>query len=374
MIKKIISFYFIFASCIASAATPLAFKHLTVFGDSLSDNGNLYTMSMHMVPKSPPYYSGRFTNGPVWFEKVKETYWKNPSATLSKDVSDYAVGGAGAILSEKEILPYTLSTELSDYLVTDKGQDIDSTLFVVWIGANNYLQGPENIDEITTDVIDGISKGIERLLDNGAHMIVIGNLPDLGNTPEAVVNDNKEITHQLTMKHNEKLYAMYQNFQQTHPEANFVYMDVFTLMNDALTMPSDYGLTDTTNPCYEGGFFFSSQVRRFMTTDSLTKKRVSDETLKEYLIQKAKSEGNSFSEKIANGYIKNPLLREAVLNGYYAASKNPMMLSSEEDSDDSCPGYLFWDHIHPTTYVHKYIAQLFMDSVKASGLEPSSVQ
>ena len=37
------------------------------FGDSLTDTGNIY-MYGHIMPKSPPYYNGRFSNGPVWSE------------------------------------------------------------------------------------------------------------------------------------------------------------------------------------------------------------------------------------------------------------------------------------------------------------------
>lgn len=370
MIKKILSFCLVGLSLAVTASEPLVFKHMTVFGDSLSDNGNLYNLSMHMVPKSPPYSNGRFTNGPVWFENVKKTYWGNNKPALTKDVSDYAVGGAGAILSEKEILPYTLWTELSDYIVRDSGVNIDSTLFVVWIGANNYLQGPENVEELTTDVVAGIKKGVHRLLKHGASMIVIGNLPDLGETPESAENNVKDITHKLTIVHNEKLYAMYQQLQQEHPNVHFVYMDVYKLFNEALTAPSAFGLTDTKNPCYDGGFFLSSQLRGLVNNSPSTKKHVSNRALKSYLLKKAKAEGNSFSEKTADQFLKNTALREAILNGYYAANKNPLMMTAE-DSDTTCPGYLFWDHIHPTTHVHKYISQLFIDSVKEAGIEPS---
>src|SRR5438552_1130863 len=43
------------------------FTHIYVFGDSLSDAGNVYTLTFHTYP-APPYWSGRFSSGPVWVE------------------------------------------------------------------------------------------------------------------------------------------------------------------------------------------------------------------------------------------------------------------------------------------------------------------
>src|SRR6188472_2981783 len=71
-------------------ATPL--HNMVVFGDSLSDNGNLYEFMKHQLPQDPPYFAGRFSNGPVWVEHLVASYFPNdPSSHLF----DYAFGGAG---------------------------------------------------------------------------------------------------------------------------------------------------------------------------------------------------------------------------------------------------------------------------------------
>ena len=65
-------------------------NHLVVFGDSLSDNGNLYRVTMHRMP-GQVYWKGRFSNGPVWSEDLVKKVGFD-----SKDFEDYAYGGATA--------------------------------------------------------------------------------------------------------------------------------------------------------------------------------------------------------------------------------------------------------------------------------------
>ena len=62
--------------------------HMYVFGDSLSDNGNLYQMNHGKLPKTP-YYDGRFSNGPVWVEDLTDLV-----GFSDDDLEDYAIGGA----------------------------------------------------------------------------------------------------------------------------------------------------------------------------------------------------------------------------------------------------------------------------------------
>jgi outer membrane lipase/esterase len=44
------------------------FCQLVIFGDSLSDIGNVYILTNYTYPISPPYYQGRFCDGPNWID------------------------------------------------------------------------------------------------------------------------------------------------------------------------------------------------------------------------------------------------------------------------------------------------------------------
>src|SRR4051794_146985 len=56
------------------------FGKVVVFGDSLSDVGNVSAATGGAVPASPPYFHGRFSNGPVYAETLAEYVGAAPLA------------------------------------------------------------------------------------------------------------------------------------------------------------------------------------------------------------------------------------------------------------------------------------------------------
>ena len=69
-----------------------SFTSFWVLGDSLSDPGNLYAATGGTTPVSPPYYEGRFSNGPVWAEHVADRFEAKGLAT-----GNFAYGGSKAV-------------------------------------------------------------------------------------------------------------------------------------------------------------------------------------------------------------------------------------------------------------------------------------
>src|SRR5215472_939964 len=69
------------------------YSELVVFGDSLSDTGNAYLFT-DGAAAGPPYFQGRFSNGPVWVEVLAgELGLPAPAPSLSGG-ANYAFGGA----------------------------------------------------------------------------------------------------------------------------------------------------------------------------------------------------------------------------------------------------------------------------------------
>lgn len=68
-------------------AAPRPVSRMVVFGDSLSDSGNL--KQRLLVFPSSPYWLGRFANGPNWTDYLAEQ--------TGIAVQNHAVGGAAAV-------------------------------------------------------------------------------------------------------------------------------------------------------------------------------------------------------------------------------------------------------------------------------------
>ncbi len=69
-----------------TAALAYTVEHVVVFGDSLSDTGNLYAATGGGVPPDPPYWQGRASNGPLWSELL--------AADLGAALTNNAINGA----------------------------------------------------------------------------------------------------------------------------------------------------------------------------------------------------------------------------------------------------------------------------------------
>ena len=71
------------------AAATLDYSSLYVLGDSLSDTGNVYRATDGDSPPSPPYFEGRFSNGPVWADHVADVF-----RDADRPTANFAFGGA----------------------------------------------------------------------------------------------------------------------------------------------------------------------------------------------------------------------------------------------------------------------------------------
>jgi outer membrane lipase/esterase len=181
---------------------------VVVFGDSLSDNGNLYAITGAAKPLNPypppPYgvafdgtngfYPGRFTDGQNWvdyFPAVAKSFGVDipPSTahfqTLSDDNStNFAVGGStsGNVNVLSQDLPgFDLPgfpAQISAYLTSLSGESAGGDICVIWIGANDFSAG---ISPKST--VDNILNGLTRLSKAGAKKIVVVDIPDLSLTP-----------------------------------------------------------------------------------------------------------------------------------------------------------------------------------------------
>ncbi len=216
----------------APLASATSYSSMIVYGDSLSDNGNLFSLIGY---PPAPYYQGRFSNGPVAVEQV--------AAALGIPLFDFAVGGAttgvgnfvdGGTQTVQVSLPgMQQELALSAPLLTPS--TTSTALFVVWGGANDFFSGGSAATAVTN--IDSIIATLETA---GAQHILVPGLPDIGLTP-AYSGDPAAATA-YSVEFNSLLLASL--------PSNVTYADTFNLLNGVISDPLAYGLSDATDPCF----------------------------------------------------------------------------------------------------------------------------
>ena len=285
------------------AAQPVS--KLILFGDSLSDNGNSYEYSHHNHPPEPDYYHGRFSNGPIWIDYVIDEIF---SDKIHQQLVNYAFGGATVLQSFNHAV--SLTQEVDSYLLTHPNKPKAKTWFIIWMGANDYMQDPLNSRLFVNKVLAEMQRNIERLCEHGAEHIIIMGLPDLGYAPFAKNFDFQTQLSKLVAMHNHALKKLIVNLQARFAATDFHYLDVNRVFNLMMTQSKRYGFTYNDEPCLEP-------------------------RLDNYSIKTANKAGNSWLAQILSKHIQN---------------KN-------------CNEYLFLDQIHPTTLAHKIIAQQFLETI-----------
>ncbi|MDF1677943.1 MAG: SGNH/GDSL hydrolase family protein [Legionellaceae bacterium] len=204
---------------------------------------------------SPPYHEGRFTDGPVWIEHVLSHYFpENPKSHLA----NYAFGGSGVggedendddDVGDGALL--NLDSEVSSYLLAHDDKADDASLYVIWMGSNNYLSLPENLDDELQFTLTGIRRSVDVLVEKGAKQIMLVGVPDLGRIPMAREFEAETELSYLSNQHNAKLEAEVEKLKRIYPQVTWVFYDVNQLLIEALEHPSKYGFKNVMGTCYD---------------------------------------------------------------------------------------------------------------------------
>ncbi len=234
--------------CAIAATAPTAradtFTSLTVFGDSLSDTGNLFAATLGTTPESPPYFDGRFSNGPIWADILAEDF-----DAKGLESQNFAYGGARA-LPEADLLP-DLPEQLGLFALTgspDLGsRPIASLLF----GANDIFGaiGTPELDAVAMAAANAVADAAVALSGFGFGDFLIFNLPDLGATPRynLFAPDAAPAATAATLSFNATLEGRVDALRDTG--INVIDIDLFAFIDDMIADPAAFGVTDTTLPC-----------------------------------------------------------------------------------------------------------------------------
>lgn len=296
-----------------------SFNEIISFGDSLTDIGNVSGLTQEgSSPVIDGYYKEtHFCDNVLWVEQLAE-YWELPTRTPGRGGTTslspqplgntWAWGGSEASDSAiqppgvTELIP-NLLTEVSEYL--NHNEPNNSTLFAIWSGANNLLEGRKFGPLAAIDAVNAVTQSMIDLEQRGARHFLIFNLPKLGDTPKGQsdiwVRDAADI---YSLLYNIELKEQLRKFRR---DRNF--------------------------------------KGRIYLVDTYTKLKLIVDTV------------NSGETYTPTFFVPGPPVSITNVRG--------MALDVFNETGTYPNNYLFWDDLHPTTVTHQIIVGLILQAIQA---------
>ncbi len=346
-------------------------KQIVLFGDSLSDPGNLKRWAKIMP--FFPFWNGRFTDGYVWNDYLTER--------THLPVLNFAYGGAKTdgtndafanniptsfVTAARNLFTgsskYYVNSYMNSYLTNDsyystnqKLTNTAETLFVLWIGANDFLEKFENnqpahaifdnpdsvggVNYIYKRAVDNIINQIKMLNNIGANHFMIINLPDIGKTPAIVTSNYNKYSDDVKNK-NEFSLKMTEAIQKY----NFYLDTSLKLLKDNLGNKINIKTLD-----------IASDFEKLMNN-----KNILDDSSYDYGFSKMDTKYKVPGSKINyiqdfcynGGYYKAALTQIGKETNIFANKNN----SCVDENGKRTKLALFWNSPHPSSYAHCWVS------------------
>jgi phospholipase/lecithinase/hemolysin len=270
----------------------LPISRVAIFGDSLSDAHN-FQLQNRFMPNAP-YWGGNFSNGPTW-----SIHFGRFAPTLP--ILNLAYGGATSSYPNfteqptlgkiRDFVVSKLSGNMlntvAGYIDRHPNQELNArTLFVLWIGGNDYLKWLEtpnytnllregtrrererNFEAATTPVVEAIDRSMRSLYNAGARNFVLVPLPDLSLTPlcKRPGADLLSICGKLNALHTKKLNKVYRDALETLSQSNILLVNINSFISTMLGNKDRFQLTANDVPCYNGAYGMESMIGKPIVT------------------------------------------------------------------------------------------------------------
>ena len=231
---------------------PGNISELYVFGDLLSDTGNLFEITEEAFGQGfpqDPFFEGRYANGELWVEGLAaelgipynfDTNFASIGSTTGLD----NVGNPFVPNDEVEQLglPGTLG-QVNNFIAATPDLDPNG-LYTVWAGAYDLGLGITD----PTDPVNNIVTGVENLANAGAKNILVPNLPDFNRFPGAQDLPNAENQGEIIEDWNANLLQELEELdERLDPDVNLIRLDVNSLFDEILSDSAQFGFTNASD-------------------------------------------------------------------------------------------------------------------------------
>jgi phospholipase/lecithinase/hemolysin len=254
------------------------YSQLVVFGDSLSDPGNLFALTgevshvpYQLIPSAPYDFGGmHFTNGQTWIEELAKDLHLSagPAFRAHSHFTNYAVGGARA----RAVGFLDLTTQVSTYLRQRNTQGKDKKMVVLFIGGNDVRDAIESLAMdptgqlsvgILTEAITSFNNNLIALISSGENEFLIANAPDLALVPAIryLGPQAQAAAHFFSQQFNQALEASVNAMVTAFP-ITVHKMDVFSFLQQVAADPQSFDLTVVDTTCITPGVIIHAVCRK----------------------------------------------------------------------------------------------------------------
>ncbi|XP_041016980.1 GDSL esterase/lipase At1g54790-like [Juglans microcarpa x Juglans regia] len=282
---------------ITSPAANFNFPAVFNFGDSNSDTGGLAAGVAFPVkpPNGQTYFlepSGRFCDGRLIIDFLMNAtdlpflnpYLDSVGAPNFQTGCNFAAGGATILpANAASTCPFSFGIQVAQFvrfkdqvlelLAKDKKlekylpskQSFRQALYMFDVGQNDldgafYSKSEDQVLALIQILLTELETGIERLYSEGARNFWIHNTGPLGCLPRIIakfgtdaskidqlgcVNSHNHAANQFNMQ----LHDLYTKFRVQFPEANFTYVDIFSIKFNLISNYSQYGFKQPIAAC-----------------------------------------------------------------------------------------------------------------------------
>ena len=270
------------------AQSAPTFTQVVVFGDSLSDDGNIRHRLEDLYQISYPggdynYSDGRFTNSSdtspgsgtyagTWHEQLERDLLNLPTGAITNSLdggTDYAFGGATTaggtttrtVISNPD--PFgggdltvdvdNLGKQVDDYLAVHSADA--GALYIVWGGGNDLFD--DHSDAHVTATATNVAALVQRLAEAGARSLLVPNVPPLGLVPHykddaATAAALNTAASNYRVELNADLDATITTLANEGITITLYRLDIYGLFYRLASNPEDYGFTNITDSAQGG--------------------------------------------------------------------------------------------------------------------------
>lgn len=212
-------------------------NHIAVFGDGLVYNGNNAALRASHVPLSPPYWYGRFSNGPVWVEDLGVLTGVLPQLQPGQahlpvpHFADFALPNSVILWRDRPKFGHTLTLDQQIDLYALKPFDKKAhTLAIIADGSNDFAHSVclNQPFRCVNNMVQDMQTDMMRLYLLGVHHFLIVSPRNIALTPRLKEKDTPKTLAQvsdLVAFYNRNLNRFTYVFATTHQHARALFFN-----------------------------------------------------------------------------------------------------------------------------------------------------